>query len=360
MKTKRVLTIFRKDAVEAIRDARVLVAIVVPLGLALFYSFLFEGTTDKPEATVSHTAATSALPDALRAAAGSSVDLTFEEVAGPEEVRSAVKGGNADLGLLAPPGFDEAIGRGEKPNLVVVLPESSSSSGEYAVTFLDGALMRMAGQEPPASVRTETLEAEDGQSVFAEIGPRRYFVVASVVFLIAMIGLLVVPVILADEAEKKTLDALTMVASYAEVITAKALVGLLYTAVAVPLLLVAVRMSPDDAPTFAGGTALLAVALMGFGLLLGGLFRNANQLNTWSGVFLIPVAAPAFMVGFDLPGAVEGALALIPTGAATRLALNGLSGEALFPDVSLSYLVVVLWAAAGYALLAWTLRRREA
>ena len=54
------------------------------------------------------------------------------------------------------------------------------------------------------------------------------------------------------------------------------------------------RLRPEDIATFVAGTALLAVALIGIGLLIGGLFRNAQQVYSWSSLMLLPVIGPAF------------------------------------------------------------------
>lgn len=361
MKLRNVLTIFRKDVFDAVRDTRVLVALLVPLGIGLFYGLAFDDEAmTSQQATVAHTAATGSLPETLRATAGDAADLTFEERAGEAAVRRAVERGEADVGLVAGSGFEEAVGRGEAPGLTVVLPEDPGP-GDAVAAFLDPALGQMAGQAPPAEVRTETVgKAESGGNVLMDLGLRTYFVLVSVVLMVGMISLFVVPIILAEEAEKKTLDALTLVATSAEVVVAKALVGALYVAVAVPLLLALVGLSPDDPTLFAAGVGLLALSLVGFGLLVGGVLRNANQVNTWAGVLLLPVVAPAFMVGAGLPDAAETFASLTPVGAATKLAVNGMGGEAVFGGLLVSVAVILAWALAGYALLAWTLRRREA
>jgi ABC-2 type transport system permease protein len=106
--------------------------------------------------------------------------------------------------------------------------------------------------------------------------------------------------------------------------------------------------------------ALFSVTLIGFGLLLGGLFRNANQVNTWSGLFLMPVIGPAFAVGYPLPDPVNLGLAVLPTSQATKLAINAFSGETLFAQQWLAVLVIVVWGVVAYGLLFWRLSRREA
>jgi hypothetical protein len=175
-----------------------------------------------------------------------------------------------------------------------------------------------------------------------------------------MIAMLVVPVVLAEEAEKKTLDALVLIASYLDVIAAKALVGLAYIVLALTIQLGFTRLAIGDGATFAVTLALLSVTLIGFGLLIGSIFKSANQLNTWSGFLLIPFIAPIFAVGVPTPDIVDGLLQVVPTSAGMRLAVNGVAGETVFANAWLSYAVIAFWGVVAYLVLAWQLNRRQA
>lgn len=360
MKLRNILTIFKKDALDAVRDSRVLVALLVPIGLAVFYNLTLDDEPPVPEVTVAHTVEARALAGLLRSEIPAA-ELTFMEMEIPEAVREAVASGEADVGLSAPPEFDRALTRGERPQVDLFMPGSPEPGAGLIASSIEGVLQQMAGQEPPAKVTMEEVGAgQDEQNILLRVGPGSYFVLAAAMATVVMICLFAVPIILTEETEKRTLEALTMAASYTEVIVAKALVGIAYTVVAIPLLLALVGMRPEDPLLFGSGILLLAVALAGFGLLIGGLFRNANQLNTWMGLLILPIAAPAFMVGLGLPEKVDMVLDAIPVSAAAKLTIDGLTGEAVFGDVWLSVLVIIVWAAAGYALLGWTLRRREA
>jgi ABC-2 type transport system permease protein len=120
------------------------------------------------------------------------------------------------------------------------------------------------------------------------------------------------------------------------------------------------RQLPEAPVVFAAAVLLLGVTMLGFGLFVGVLFRNANQLNTWAGLYLLPVIAPAFMVGLPLPDEFDTALLLLPTSQAMRLLVNGMSGAQLFSNVALSWLVLAAWGVAGYGLLSWRLSQQRA
>lgn len=363
MHPRMILTIWRKDLFDAIRDMRVLMAILMPLGIGVLYNTIFTSFDRRPSATVAIYASTpTALPDTMRALLGEVADVSFTTAANEDEVRELVRAKEAHLGLIVPPDFDAALKSEARPTLVVVQRDESFGTNVGAslvLRSLERIVQQLAEQRPPAVISYDTLDT--GQpAVFERLGLTRYFVLASVIMLVGFIAMLAIPTILAEETEKKTLDALVMAASYPDVVIAKALVGVAYTAVGVPLLLLITQLRPANLPLFVGAVALFSVTLIGFGLLLGGLFRNANQVNTWSGLFLMPVIGPAFAVGYPLPDWAAIGLATLPTSQAAKLAINAFSGETLFPQQWLAVFVIVAWGVVAYGLLLWRLSKREA
>jgi ABC-2 type transport system permease protein len=359
---RNIRTIFRKDLRDAIRDARVLVAVLVPFGIGVFYNLTFDDETPTPTATVVYwsvdrTALTSAILSVVR----DTIKIEFESVGSAAEVQQKVSDEDADLGLIVPAGFDDAVARGEHPTVSVVRPLESSFAAEYVIAAIDPALRLMAGQELPATIDVAPVpETSENRTVIDDLGVRIWAVFAAIVMMIAMISMLAVPVILAEETEKRTLDALVLIASYGQVIIAKALVGMVYVAVMVPLLLGITQLTPDDGLLFGVTVTLLSVTLIGFGLLLAGFFKNANQLNTWSGVILIPVIAPAFTVGLPVPELVDRLMTLFPTGSGTKLLLDSATSESLYANTAGLMLIVVVWGVVAFGLLYWQLSRRQA
>ena len=363
MHPRMILTIFRKDMKDAIRDSRVLIALVLPLSIGIFYSLTFDDDTGpgKLDATVAYTSPEqTGLPDAIDAIIGQAVDVTYTQVTSADEVRNQVDDEGADVGLVLPAGFDEAVKAGQQPQLTILTPADLSIEGNIVIEALDPALQQMAGVESPAQFQVEAASAPEEEDVLERIGLKSWAVVGAAVMMIGMVAILVVPVVLAEEAEKKTLDALVLIASYTDVIVAKALLGIVYLAVMVPLLMAISRVGVEGKVMFYGAVALVSVALLGFGLLLGSVFRNANQLNTWSGIILLPVIAPAFAIAIPAPKIVTALAASTPTGQATKLMLNGVSGERLYSNIAISIAIICLWGVVAYSLLLWDMRRREA
>jgi hypothetical protein len=105
---------------------------------------------------------------------------------------------------------------------------------------------------------------------------------------------------------------------------------------------------------------LTGLASLGLGLLLAGLLKNPNQMNTRSGDFLIKFIAPAAIDGQPAPAALRTIASLMPSGAGMRLVINAVASEHVFSDNLRSVVVLAVWAAAAYLLLLWQLKRRQA
>lgn len=359
---RRIRAIYRKDLRDAIRDSRVLLALVLPFGIGIFYNLTFkdEGVSTL-QATVAYASdGQTALPNALQQVSGSGVRIAFHEMTAAD-VRATMSKNDVDLGLIVPAGFDAAVKSGNSPNLTVVERAKRTVEGDFVAAALEPALRALAGQAAPATIDVAVVNRDvASQSVQDALGLRTWAVLAAVVMMIAMVGMLAIPVVLAEESERKTLDALVLVSNYPEVVIAKALLGITYVVVSVPLLLAVTGIRPESRGMFVAAVALLAVDLIGLGLLMAGLFKSANQLNTWAGIIMLPVIAPAFAVGLPAPTLLGYVFGALPSGAAAKLLFNSAAGHRLFPNPAAYLAILIVWGFVAYALLLWRLSRRQA
>ena len=360
MRIPIIAAIFRKDVVDAVRDSRVLVSLLTPIILAILYNSIFPEER-LVEAKIAYAGPeNSALVRTLEDRAGQTVSLKLRHVDSDAEARQLVVTKDVDAAFVLPADVDDAIRQGRRPTIALIQPTEGSSAANFVSAALETGIRALSGQPPNATVAVERVQAGSAEAgVLGQLGARRYFVLATVVMMLGMIAVLAVPIILTEEAEKKTLDALLLVANYREVIVGKALVGLVYSAVSVAIMLGLTRLQPLDLPTFVIGTALLALSLIGLGLLLGGLFKTAGQVYTWSSVLLLPIIGPAFVAGLPVPDTLDLALRAFPTFQGMRVMTNGLAGKPLFTDIWISYAVLLAWVAIAYGALAWRLSRRE-
>ena len=362
MNGRRVNAIYRKDLRDALRDSRLIVALLMPLLLGLLYSFMFKDET-RPVAKLGVVgAASSQLPAALQAATKAAVLVKIQPVAGKAALTKQVQDEKLDVGVVVPAGFDEGLRNGSSPTLTVILPASPSFGADYVAASLDRVAQALAGQTPAATIQRVSLPAAAGStaSAFEVIGARKVFVLVAIVMMLAMIAVYALPAALTEETEKRTIEALTLIASDAEVLVAKSLFGLTYCVISVPIMLLVTQVLPRDVALFVLSMTLTAVALVGIGLLLGGLMHSQTQLNTWSSFILLPLIAPAIVVSLPVPSWVQWGISVLPTAQTMRLGVNAYAGRSLFTAEWLSIAILGAWAVAAYGLVSWRLARREA
>jgi len=358
----RITAIYGKDLRDALRDSRLIIAVLMPLLIGLLYSFIFKDDT-KPTGKLGVVASASTqLPAALHAATKAALQLKVQSFADQAALTLQVRDKKVDVGLVVPAGFDSALKSGASPKLTVILPASPSFGGDYVAAVLDRVTQSLAGQVPAATIALVTLPATAGtaDSALAALGVRKTFVLVAVILMLAMIAVYALPAVLTEETEKRTVEALTLIASDVEVIVAKSLFGLTYCVISVPLMLAITRVVPENLALFVSAIVLTSVTLVGLGLLLGGLMRTQTQLNTWSTVALLPLIVPAIVVGLPVPGRVEAVVSVIPTAQTMRLGMNALAGRQLFGAEWLSFAIILGWAVAAYGLVWWRLSRQEA
>lgn len=361
MSLRRIVTIYRKDLIDSIRDARILVTLITPLLIGIFYSFAF-GDSNIPSATlVVYDPGGSALVDQISSAVQDQLDLSISWFDSAEAVQQQIANDKADLGLVIPKGFDAAVTNGQSPDLQVLLPEKSSIGGQYLLATLDPVLRSMAGQQLPATVDVTAVALDEANlTIVDKMSMRTWSIVLSLVLMAAMVALLAVPIILAEETEKKTIDALVLVSSYGEVVIAKALIGISYVALMTAILLGITRLQPTSMGWFLISLAAMAICLLGFGLLLGSVFKSATQLNTWSGLLLIPAVVPAALIGFGLSTWIDRIAGATPTGAGMKLLTDAFTEPLIYDDQMRMLAVLVVWSIVFYGLLLWQLSRRRA
>ncbi len=362
MNVRRVNVIYRKDLRDAMRDSRLIMAVLMPLLLGLLYSVMFKDQS-KPQAKLGYvSAAESVLPAKVKDEASRAVVLRLQRFGTEAELRRQVREESVDAGLVIPDGFDQSLADGRSPRVIVVLPASPTFGGDYAVSLLDRATQAMSGRLPPAKVAVVTLPPKSGttDAALQALGTRKVFVLLALIILLAMIAAYALPAVLTEEREKRTFDALALIASDGEVIAAKALFGLTYCAIGIPLMLLVTRAVPEDVALFVATMAATAIVLVGLGLLMGGLMKSQSQLNNWSSVLLLPLMVPAITIGFPTPAAVNAVVYVIPTSQTVRLGVNAFAGRAVFGGELLSFAVLAAWAVAVYGVLLWRLSRQEA
>ncbi len=258
---RTVLAIVWKDLEDALRSHTLVLVLVGPVLLSIFFARSFTGGDIRRPGLLVCDVGRSGLAQALR----SSGLFRLEELTDWEECLGRVELGRAAGAVRIPAGFDQDLRQDRFPRLDLALDESAQSQVALVREGVRGALRQMAGQELPADVRVQGLNPFRGEV-------RQVLLPLWVVFT-CLGGLMVTSSTLVEEMEKKTLEAVLLApVGLGDVLAGKVAAGFLLALGSSALVLVlnawgqgnplslSVLLILGSAVSAAGGTVLALLA----------------------------------------------------------------------------------------------------
>ena len=352
-----VAAITRKDIIDAIRHRYLLTAITTPLFVAVLFRVLLPGgSTSNILSVVVHDAGNSAMTAALR----KTPQVSVVESASADATVNDVEKRKALGGLVVPANFDADVKAGKQPELTIYVNNKKSTFEQTAFRRLVNQLVdSIAQRPPPARLVWIDVERDFDQPTRRAPALDQILLPLLLIMTFGMTGALVVPLLLVEEKEKRTLDfLLASPAGLKEIITGKALTGIVYSVLIAGLLLGINRKLVGNWPLTLLTILVGMLFVVAVGLFMGSLLNNTMQVNTWASSLLLVLLVPSFP-SLGLPSAVDTVMRLVPTyylNEALKLALVGGVSSRIWVHLT----VVFLCAVAAFAGAAFFLRRRNA
>ena len=351
-----IAAITRKDVIDAIRNRYLLTALITPLFVALLFRLLLPGVNDKSVLTiVVHDSGNSAMTAELQ----KTPLISVVNAPSAEAIESEVKQRKAIGGLAVPANFDSDATAGKQPELKVYVNNKKTVFEQAAFRrLLDQQVRAVAKQPEPASLVWIDVDQDTSQQARGGMKLDQMMLPLLLILTLGMIGSMVVPLLLVEEKEKRTLDfLLSSPATLKEIVAGKALTGVAYTLLIAGLLLFLNRQHVGNWLWMSLSILLGMVFVVAVGLLLGSLLNNTMQVNTWAGTVLILLMAPSFP-SFGFPAAVDTAMRFVPTYYLTRAIELSLS-ENPTSTVWGHLAVVLACTVVAFIAAVWALRRRN-
>jgi ABC-2 type transport system permease protein len=350
MNSRVVAAFAQKDIVDAIRNRYLLGALLTPVFVAVLLRVLLPGISNLNFTVVVHSPEESRLVSQLRAMP----QMKLVKAVSAEGVANELEKSKAVGGLVIPAGFDADIAAGKQPQLVVYV-NNKQNDIEQAMfrQLVERQFLALVKERLPAHLKWIDVNKEAGGESPA-LNVNQMLLPMLLLLTFTMAGSLVVPLLLVEEKEKRTLDfLLTSPASLTEIIAGKALTGVVYSLLIAGILLAVNYNLIGNWPLTLLTVLLGVLFVVAIGLLMGSLFENTMQVNTWAGMVLFVLLAPSFPA-LRLPVMIERALHLVPTHyfvEALRLSLAGTASARFWGHlgVVLASTVVVCRSALGTA-----------
>jgi ABC-2 type transport system permease protein len=348
-------TIAARDVVDAIKNRTTLSMILMVLLMMLIYRML-------PSLQNADVLPRLALYDAGHSRLVAELERSPEFDAFPMASLAGMEAYVVDkdiviLGLVLPTDFDQRLASDAAIQLDGYVAHWVGTAAASEVQgFFEEQLTQLVGKP----VRIEVA----GHTVYTQKSSRGYAMLAalSVIFTMTMVAASLVPNLILEEKQARTLDALLVSpASVGQVVLGKALAGLFYcltgTAVAYALNLALINQW-GVAVLVAICGSLFAVAL---GLLFGSLIQSRAHLMLWAWILIIFLLAPAFLsiMSEILSPDLVTVLGWVPTVALTKALRVSFSDSAPLAQFGPELALVIGWTLPILFAVMWIIRRSD-
>lgn len=268
-----------------------------------------------------------------------------------------------------------AFGGAEDVELAVVVDETAVAQQQAGTPItVDGQVMYWVSPEQRAELKAlveEELSLQLGQPVTLELtdvyfqADNFFFVFSATIallFVSVMIGISLVPNLMVEEKQTRTLDALRVSpASAAHLVAGKTIAGLFYGAlgaIAVLLIFGYLIVQWELAILAAVLATLFMVAV---GLLLGSYVSARAQLQLVAWFIIIPLLIPVILVALEglVPSGAIAVMNWIPTVLIAKIFRLSLTPDATLAHYGPALAVVVASTLALLALVVWVLRQQD-
>lgn len=365
MHIRSILAIARKDAMDILLNKATLGLLLTPIVLAILFFGVSKLVSSHTTEALIYDPGRSTIEQVVKSAYPN-IGITYAHA--PEDVSAAFgpngthKDATYALGLIVPDKFEASIHAGGHPKLGVYVDGGQISNVErnLLISAFSDYARNIANPQLPISFNVATINPPAPSNTFTDFS--KLYAVAMVLASL-FIGSSLVPGLLAEEKEKKTLRMLMVSpASFGDVVAAKLIVGLVYQLL---LTLVALTIQGGfigQVPLvvlFAFLGALFSIAV---GLLIGCFFSTTTATGTVSGMISFLYILPMFFVGvftqiipnnpfFQL-------IKVLPTYYIASGVADAVSNQSTINGVALNVSITLGVVLLLFIIAVWTLRRQ--
>jgi len=344
-----------KDIVDALKNKNTLANIISVFLMMMLYSALpvLEGSSEPPRLWV-YDAGSSSLVEALAERDGVDVRVYPAQ----EMMEAGLSSGSVpQLGLAIPADFDQRVAAGEPIVLAGYVQHwVGDEQAEEVRAFGEQQLAELAGGLVSVDIEgNRVYPGPDG-------GGRSFMVTMSMMFSIVLLGTTIIPHLMIEEKQTKTLDALLVSpASAGQIVAGKALAGLFYCLTAAAVM--AIFYAPVVLQWGVFSLAVVAGSLFSviLGLMLGMLLEVRQQLTLWGFLLLNVLFVPMFLTFLEglVPENVIAVLSWVPSAALAKMFNVSLAGAAPLSEFGLPLAIVVVSTVGLAAVATWLVRRSD-
>ena len=261
------------------------------------------------------------------------------------------------LGLVLPADFDRRIESGERITLdAYVIHWASDDAAASLRSFFEETLSASVNQNLRLDLAGHTLYTRMDSAGFA------FLTSLTVLLALSMGGMYIVPHLMFEEKQTRTLDSLMVSpATHLEILTAKVIAG--GTIAVLAGLLTFIINAVLVTQWWAAILACLSGALFftAVGLLVGTVLESKQQMTLWGFLLMFAMLIPALLItlGSFLKADILTLLRLTPSVALINLVRAAFANPIPLRSLGINLALLLGWAAALYIITLTLLRRKD-
>lgn len=289
MSSKRIWTLIKTEVFHGPKDVVLVMAVVIPVLLALFVSLAFGDIfTDRAKLGI-YDEGNSSITFMLESAGSMSVK-TYQNEA---DLRAAAANGAVDMGIVLPADFDVKLATKTVNLKAYIWGESLAKNRTVIPLALSDVLREMTGSELPVNIESVPLGDESSLPWSDRLLP------LTILVAVFFGGMMIPASSLIHEKQRRTLEALNVTpATIGDIFMAKGVIGA-SLAIIMGVLTLAISTSFGGSPlALVGVLALGAVLAAEIGLLVGAFVRDINTLFAFWKFGGLLLFGPAFIFMF--------------------------------------------------------------
>ena len=259
----------------------------------------------------------------------------------------------AEVGIVVPSDFDQRTGSGEQIELDGFVNWSNRTEISRIKLEYEDQIEELTGQPVHINFAGNLVYPPYGSALILGI------LTITIVTMILMIGITLVPFLLIEEKQTKTIEAmLVSPVSIAQIVTGKALAGFFYVLVTAAVVF-AIYWSGvvhwGLAILFVIGAGMFSVAV---GLMLGSFFERQQEIGGWIMVLLVAFIAAMFvdMLELQLPVVIQSIIPFVPSVALGEVFVAAFSMGTQAAQITWNLVSVMLISLLLYTIVIWKIR----
>ncbi len=367
MHLRSISAIARKDALDLVLNKGTLFALLTPIFLAIIFAFVANLVGTNTSDLLIYNPSGSALEAAI---SQGFTNPHIIHVASPADIAAkfgpdgTLKKSTYTLGLVIPPNFDAALRAGQNPQVELFTNGDDINAQEHGflLATITTYARHVVAPQDPLTITSDTINPPSQNDVTKNLNKFYAMGAAMSAF---MVGISIIPSLMIEEKEKKTLRMLLVSpASLADIVVAKILVGFGYLIVLTLVALTITNGFFGQIPLLLLFAMLGVIMALALGLLAGSVFQTSSATGAFGGIVGLLFLVPIFVVDFASSGtsgnSIAQALKLLPTYYLADGMFAALNGTTTTTGLATDLAVVAGTIAVFIAAAVYALRRQSA